>query len=231
MGRSYWGVACGDASADLRIYEPSLRLNKTRPKAVKISHDGEHPFNKANDKHERKQIKQNVGGRSNQRGGFDHGGGARNDHRNKIHRPADWHDDNGIGYDNERRNNRGRAGLRLHQFPHLHDDGAGEILLHQEHHRCGPDGQNGRMVGHSSGYARDRLLREGRRPYDRSQGRPDEAGQRGDREKRNYHHDNNKALTVPNLEDLRPLVYPAGVFFCCSRVADAGRVSDAGYRI
>src|SRR5437762_12791399 len=92
-------------------------------------------------------------------------------------------------------------------------------------------GKIGRMVGHSSGYVRDSLLREGRRPYDLSQGRPDEAGQRGDREKRNYHHDNNKALTVPNLEDLRPLVYPAGVFFCCSRVADAGRVSDAGYRI
>ena len=98
----------------------------------------------------------------------------------KIHRPGDWNDDDGIGYDDERRNNRGRASLGLHQFPHLHDGGAGEILLHQEHHHRRPDGQNGGMVGSSSGHAGNRLLREGRRPHDRSQGRADEAGQRGD---------------------------------------------------
>src|SRR5439155_25092314 len=57
---NHWGVARGEASADTGLYEPSLRLNKTRPGPVEISHDGKHPFNKAKDKHERQQIKQNV---------------------------------------------------------------------------------------------------------------------------------------------------------------------------
>src|SRR5438067_11980633 len=90
---NHWGLARGETSANTGLYEPFLRLNKTRLGPVKISHDGEHPFNKATDKHERQQIKQNVGDRSNQRVGFDHGGGTRNHHHNNIDRPGDRHDD------------------------------------------------------------------------------------------------------------------------------------------
>jgi hypothetical protein len=157
-----------------------LRLNKTRPEAVKVSHDGEHPFNKAKDKHERKQIKQNVGGRSNQRVGFDHGGGARDDHRNKIHRPGDWHDDDGIGYDNERRNNRGRTGLGLHQFPHHHDAEPVKYYYTKSTTIVDPTGRTVEWSAVRPDMPANRLLREGRRTHDRSQGRADEAGQRGD---------------------------------------------------
>src|SRR5207249_10078764 len=50
-------AAAGDASTQTGTYEPCLRLNKPRPERVKIGHDGEHPFNKAKDKHEREPIK------------------------------------------------------------------------------------------------------------------------------------------------------------------------------
>src|SRR5205814_8933182 len=53
-------AAGGDASTQTGTYEPCLRLNKARPETVKIRHDGEHPFNKAKDKHERQQIRKMV---------------------------------------------------------------------------------------------------------------------------------------------------------------------------